>query len=446
MSRQGQQKFLNNLQKKLLQESKAYRQKVADKQTHHFSVSKKSLEEGIRQTISSKFKSKSDTRVREIISIVDKDITVAIDAIKKELHRLQDGATVAKVYITFENANGVGAVFYATKTDSGRLRNIYRQAAVASRKYLNVLAEKVNKASIKVTGRGTGTKSADYFHVEHGKNEGVAESLVRDAIEESILDIPDISFQQARQWLEAMMPEITIIRDTKTSRMNVHIGPKLGNLAEGRVSRQEKKEFSQMVDDLVDIVNSDASFLVDAPGSDSFTDIQKKKILKSATDPFKKVKNTRVKAKTKIKHGPKTPVKSKRKKAKVSDITPKPKPVRGTPRRAKQSSMDFNPLQMIAMLNKDLPETVRKNMQLPGLVNRTGRFSESVKVTDITQTAKGFPSVGYTYQKNPYEVFEMGSGDARWATPERDPKTLIDRSIREIATKFAIGRFYTRRL
>ena len=107
--------------------------------------------------------------------------------------------------------------------------------------------------------------------------------------------------------------------------------------------------------------------------------------------------------------------------------------------------MDFNPLQMIAMLNKQLPETVRKNMVAPGLVNRTGRFSESVKVTDIQQTPKGYPSVGYTYQKNPYEVFEMGSGDARWATPERDPRTLIDRSIREVATQFAMGRFYTRR-
>ncbi|MDA9581395.1 hypothetical protein N9R80_00225 [bacterium] len=445
MSRQGQQKFLTTLQKKLLRESKHYRQKTADKQTHHFSVSKKSLNEGIRQTVSSKFKSKSDARVREILSIVDKDITTAIEAIKKELHRLEDGATVAKVYITFENPNGIGAVFYATKTDSGRLRNIYRQAAVASRKHLNVLAEKVNKASIKITGKGTGTKSADYFHVEHGKNEGVAESLVRDALEESILDIPDISFQQAKDWLEAMMPEITLIRDTKTSRMNIHIGPKLGNLAEGRVSRQEKKEFSQMVDDLVKVVTSDASFLVDAPGSDSFRDIQKKKVLKAATDPFTKIKNTRVKAKTKIKHGSKTPVKSKRKKAKISDITPKPKPIGGTQRRSKASSMDFNPLQMIAMLNKQLPDTIRKNMVSPGLVNRTGRFSESARVTDIVQTPKGFPSVGYTYQKNPYEVFEMGAGDARWATPERDPRTLIDRSIRELATQFAIGRFYTRR-
>ena len=54
--------------------------------------------------------------------------------------------------------------------------------------------------------------------------------------------------------------------------------------------------------------------------------------------------------------------------------------------------------------------------------------------------------MGYTYQKRPYERFEVGRGQAPWATPERDPRKLIDRSIREIAAELAIGRFYTRRV
>ena len=40
----------------------------------------------------------------------------------------------------------------------------------------------------------------------------------------------------------------------------------------------------------------------------------------------------------------------------------------------------------------------------------------------------------------------MGNGTPPWATPERDPRKLIERSIREIAAQFAIGRFYTRRV
>ena len=84
-------------------------------------------------------------------------------------------------------------------------------------------------------------------------------------------------------------------------------------------------------------------------------------------------------------------------------------------------------------------------MKEPSLVNRSGRFAESVKVTEIAQTPKGFPSIGYTYQRNPYQVFEEGSG-GEWANGDRDPRDLIDKSIREIAAQFAIGRFYTRRV
>ena len=101
---------------------------------------------------------------------------------------------------------------------------------------------------------------------------------------------------------------------------------------------------------------------------------------------------------------------------------------------------------LIALLQAKLPQTVAKNMGPPGLQNQTGRFAGSVQVTDVIRTAQGYPSVGYTYQKNPYQVFEMTHGDPRWATPSRDPRTLIDASLREIAAQYAIGRFYTRRV
>ena len=101
---------------------------------------------------------------------------------------------------------------------------------------------------------------------------------------------------------------------------------------------------------------------------------------------------------------------------------------------------------LVALLNSKLPQTVARNMGPPGLENQTGRFASSVRVTDVNRTAQGHPSIGYSYQKNPYQVFEMSHGDPRWATPDRDPRKLIDASIREIATQFAIGRFYTRRI
>ena len=111
---------------------------------------------------------------------------------------------------------------------------------------------------------------------------------------------------------------------------------------------------------------------------------------------------------------------------------------------ATRKSASMQPLQLIGLINKELPNTVRKNMQSPALVNRTGRFAESVRLTDVVQTPKGYPSFGYTYQRNPYQVFEDGSS-GNWSNGERDPRELIDKSIREIAAQFAIGRFYTRR-
>lgn len=109
----------------------------------------------------------------------------------------------------------------------------------------------------------------------------------------------------------------------------------------------------------------------------------------------------------------------------------------------KQKSPASMPLNVMVLLNNQLPAVVQQNMRFPALENRTGRFASSVKVTDVATTAQGFPSIGYTYQTNPYQTFEPGykQGDS-----DRDPRKLIDKSIREIAVQFAMGRFYTRRV
>lgn len=101
------------------------------------------------------------------------------------------------------------------------------------------------------------------------------------------------------------------------------------------------------------------------------------------------------------------------------------------------------PLAMLQAFNMRLPDKIAANMQSPALNYRSGRFAESVKVTDAMITPGGFLSFGYTYQKNPYQTFEPGFEQG---STERDPRKLIDRTMREIAAEFAIGRFYTRRL
>ncbi len=100
---------------------------------------------------------------------------------------------------------------------------------------------------------------------------------------------------------------------------------------------------------------------------------------------------------------------------------------------------------ILGVLNAKLPQQVADNMGSPRLENQTGTFAGSVRAIDVTETAQGFKSVGYTYSKSPYQVFESGSG-TRFSSVERDPRTLIDLSIREIVAQFGLGRLYTRRL
>ena len=99
---------------------------------------------------------------------------------------------------------------------------------------------------------------------------------------------------------------------------------------------------------------------------------------------------------------------------------------------------------ILGLLNQKLPQQVAGNMGSPKLENISGRFAQSVRATDIMQTPQGFPSIGYTYAKEPYQVYESTSG-SRFSDPIRDPRPLIDTSIREIVAQFGLGRLYTRR-
>lgn len=109
----------------------------------------------------------------------------------------------------------------------------------------------------------------------------------------------------------------------------------------------------------------------------------------------------------------------------------------------KQGTTDWSSI--IPIINSKLPARVSANMNAPGLVRRTGRLAESSRVVGIEKTREGFPSIVFTYLRDPYDVFDKVKGASPWNTPERDPRSLVDKSVREIVRELAIGRFYTRR-
>lgn len=98
---------------------------------------------------------------------------------------------------------------------------------------------------------------------------------------------------------------------------------------------------------------------------------------------------------------------------------------------------------LLTILNQTLKTVVAENMILPRLQFRTGRFANSVNVVSVVEGARGVPDITYTYMHDPYDVFRMDIG-SQLATPNRDPRFIIDLSIRQIAAKFAIRKLISR--
>ena len=177
-------------------------------------------------------------------------------------------------------------------------------------------------------------------------------------------------------------------------------------------------------------------------GSDSDVDLAKKIALYNTVRALVKAGGVAKKPNVRPRIKDSNASKTKKGKGSLSVSTRKASVPRGGAARRQDNNQLLN---LVSLINAKLPETVAKNMGPPGLENRTGRFASSARVSDVMPTPQGFPSIGYTYQRDPYQVFELGQGRPPWATQQRDPRKLIDASIREIAAEMIQGRFFTRR-
>ena len=87
-------------------------------------------------------------------------------------------------------------------------------------------------------------------------------------------------------------------------------------------------------------------------------------------------------------------------------------------------------------INYALEKQIKDNMGTGSSKNilnfRTGRFAESAKVERISQSRTGMLTAFYSYMKYPYATFSEGGQQE--LPHSRDPKLLISKSIREIAS------------
>lgn len=304
--------------------------------------------------------------------------------------------------------------------------------------------QKNSEKLVRVNNRAT--RSGGFSHLGHLKENAVSKRLQGIAVD-SLLNDSDV--------IQTIFPNneivVNVVRDFKnrlgsfTVEVSVIEESAYANLAD---SAKEKKELQALGKEL----SKELLQKIDWPNqkaSSSSREIILADLINSSIDSigkFSKKKNKRVKTKV-------TPSSTtKQRSAKNNKIGAKKSlsrttsPVSITERRELNKGSNGNKwLQLLPLINAKLTDKVAQNMTSPRLNNRTGRFAQSAKVVNVEQTPQGFPSFVFDYERDPYDVFDRTLGRAPWNTPQRDPRALVDTSVREIVREMAIARFFTRR-
>lgn len=449
MSLSEQQAFLEEFHKKLQKRSKVYRRYTGNRVHHNFRASQTEIHQGVRDTLEKGLSGKKEARnlIAKVLKALEPHTQQAISKIATNVRRRGDDPnSVVVVEIIQDTKRIFKAFFSATQQDNGKFRNVYKQVYTSYDKILNLYAKKVSEISEEIIGESFGNRAKDYFNLEHEEFEGIAESQVKDAMLDAMEATSNIDEQAVLQWLEASGIDIRIVRNAQTDTMEVFIGSKFANLAEAQKTRTRRKDLEDLLADARKLAVDEGQRIIGLPGSDSFLDKKRKVLLKKVADDFTgKYSTVKLSDDVVIKASKSDKTKKNKRKSKQDKTKGLSRGTGPSAQRSTKKGVASSPLILIRMFNAKLPQKVEENMQAPRLQSRSGRFASSVRVVDVTTTAKGYPSFGYTYQRSPYGVYENTSG-SRFASVERDPRRLIDTSMREIAAEMALGRFFTRRV
>jgi len=304
-------------------------------------------------------------------------------------------------------------------------------------------------------GGGIAASAGSVLEAGHEHGEGIVETQMRAAFNttydkltkelqaEGIADA-----QEMYQLLEGLGLKLSAIRANDGEGFVIMLENRIGNRAFGDVAKKAKAKF---IETASEVIRSPKLDFGNMEGSDSVVRRNRKLIIKGIAEEFRKNRRARVTTEdtTLIKSKGKASAiigKPKIKKAKAVTLAKTvalPKARRRTGKR-KPAPPKMALQNILGVLNNQLPRVVAANMGTPRLENRTGRFAQSVRATDATKTPQGFTSIGYTYMKERYGGYESTSG-SRFADIDRDPRPLIDQSIREIVIGFGLGRIFTRR-
>lgn len=475
MAKADIEKFLNQL-KAEFKRTKYYRTQVANRETNTFWFAKSVM----KQQLLAEFEFRGVTEIlkqKSVEDFVDRELDVIrvalsaaaqeVKAARPESTRIVANASSIKVTLTHE---------INPRTNKGfdnftKLKEVYKKGidkfALDLKEFIRdqyVLTKTTgaqfkgldeNKFPIREVGLTNTEITAGSDLFEGGHDVGVYESRARDALNTVTMTLypAEADVQALAADLEELGINFVAIRDDFDSTFTFKIESKVLNRQAGAKTQREAEELTRAINEALRKLNATQE-IPNLKGSRSIKQLKEDQLLEATLVPFEKIAGKDVVIKT----NRKKPKKSKRA-GNTSDATKSTKGKSKFPkvgikkslgaatsavaRKTPKSNLALDQMAVIANLNARLPAAIINNMGDPALNNRTGRFAASVRVLDIIQTPKGFPSIGYTYLKTPYQTFEIGGkqGDV-----DLDPRKLIDKTIRELAMEYAMGRIFTRRV
>ena len=441
---------LKDLDKALEKSSEAYRTLVSNKQAHYIIVNKKDIKQQIKQQLSIVEK---DGRFQSLTEGLEKIINTEVDNMYEYLATNLHPSkfeTNRRKYLTSNYSKGSNILTVVLETKEGsEPRDVFAYFRRIKQRSQRNLVKKLNAEIKKLNARNKNKReevqASDFLDIGHIGSSAI--SLQRKAaVQKTLYNFSQQQNPTVRKFLSGVADDIGIKLEKTPSKKKVGGKEVISiTLESSRLNKKEGREkLSALAGDLnkklFEVSEKYGEQWANLKGSPSALDRAEQQVL----NEFSKIKGKKnFKSKTLSKNKSSASIRRNPKAKKGSGFkdSKKAPPVNFGKIENKQQS----PIQLMGLLNAKLPKTVASNMGAPRLENVSGRFASSVRVTDISRTPRGFPSIGYTYQRDPYSVYEASSG-TRFASTERDPRTLIDASIREIAVELMTTRLYTRRL
>ena len=363
-------KLTKTLNDRMVQSSATYRKEIANKEAHYITIDQKAIEKEIRAEMEARGATNSKGELAQSIeTIITKQVPAMCNGIYKDI----------KSY----NSSGLRRTAVTVFNAFRRIKNKNQRTLITQ------IKAQIKKLNSGRTASQIQEPTSNFLDIGHAGGSSIAEQKKK-SVEAALFQFGTKLDTGAKKILKTLVSElgINVVSHTGKEPRVLSVSIESSRLNKLKGSREEK----QIVVDL----NKDLQTLLASLGGEYWlnqesSDSKKQQIVKSILNPFAviAVKSSFIKTtftKKKIKKGTSS---SKGKKKKPGMSRAKPfidtgKADTGIAHTDNNRSL----FSVIALINKELPSTVRKNMGAPRLLTRKIliKYLKSVQVSLLGQT------------------------------------------------------------